>query len=98
MRFIPLQKTRPRPTSQRATMTRSPTLTSVSAPVRIEDARALDAPHPDRVAPYVIEPHDGDAVPESSTGAFGSTASHRSSATGRTAGVGEPRSQSGSTY
>src|SRR5467141_2103402 len=98
MRFIPLQNTRPRPSSERATTTRSPTLTSVSAPTLTEVWRALDAPHPDLVGPYVIEPHDGDAVPETRTGAFGSRDPHRSSPTGRTDGVGDPRSQSGSTY
>src|SRR2546428_11454554 len=98
MRFMPLQTTRPRPSCWRATTTRPPTLTSVSAPGLTEDRGALEAPQPDPSPPYVIDPHVGSDFPDTTTGACGSRAPHLSSPTGSTEGAGDPTAPAGSTH
>ena len=93
IRFIPLQRTRPPPTCQRAATTRFPTRTSSVAPCFTE--LALLAPQPP--LPYTKRPNCGSPAPSTCTRSDASSALHRTDATGNTAGA-EPRSQSGSTY
>src|SRR5487761_514378 len=93
IRFIPLHRTWPGPTLQRATTTRPPTFTNSVAPGR--NAPAELAPHPPPWYPKL--PKAESAVPSTTTGAEGSRVPHCDDGTGRTAGDWPPF-QSGSTY